>query len=126
MVSDASVEAMLASWEKAEDPDKKILDDLKTLKESRRLNEVLGRILMFFGRLNKITIKPLLRSISRNIESIPMDGDRSEQDVQFKLVLFLLNERVSNDEKQVVAEAVVRDIGSIDVAVRIVNALRSD
>jgi predicted KAP-like P-loop ATPase len=126
MVSDASVEAMLASWEKAEDPDKKILDDLKTLKESRRLNEVLGRILMFVGRLNKVTIKPLLRSISRNIESIPMDGDRSEQDVQFKLVLFLLNERVSNDEKQVVAEAVVRDIGSIDVAVRIVNALRSD
>ena len=55
-----------------------------------------------------------------------MDGDRPEQDFQFKLILFLLNERVSNDEKQNAAEAAERDIGAIDVAVRVVNALTRD
>jgi hypothetical protein len=126
VVSDASVEAILVSWEKAQDPDKKILEDLKAYKESRGLIEILGRILIFLGRLDKGTFKPILRSISRNIETVPLDGDRSEQDIQFKLILFLLSERVSAEEKQAATEAVVRDIGSIDVAVRVVNALRSD
>src|SRR2546426_826821 len=125
-VSDAAVEATLASWAKAEDRDKTILEDLATLSESHKLVEILDRVLIFLGKLDNELVKPLLRSISRNIESVPMEADRSEQDAQFKLILFLLNEKVSEGEKQVATEAVLRDIRSIDVAVRVVSALSTD
>jgi hypothetical protein len=120
------VESTLASWARSDDRDKKILEDLKFLSKSHKLGEILGRILMFLGKLDKDIVKPLLRSVSRNIESVPMEGDRSEQDIQFKLILFLLSERVPNEEQQATTEAVIRDIRPINVAVRVVNALSSD
>lgn len=125
-VSDAAVEATLAAWSKAEDQDKTILRDLATLSESHKLVEILGRVVMFLNKVDSELVNPLLRSISRNIQSVPPDADRTEQDAQFKLILFLLNERVPIAEKQSSTEAVLREIGSIDVAVRIVNALSSD
>jgi hypothetical protein len=125
-VSDATVEATLATWSKAEDQDKTILRDLATLSESHKLAEILGRVLIFLSKIDSELVNPLLRSISRNIQSVPMDGDRTEQDAQFKLILFLLNERVPISEKQPSTEVVLREISSIDVAVRIVNALSSD
>jgi predicted KAP-like P-loop ATPase len=125
-VPDAAVEAKLASWAKSENPENAILEDIANLRESNQLVETLNRILTFLRKLDDKVIMPLLKAISRGIESVPIEGDRSEQDARLRLILFLLNDRVSAEEKQATTEAVIRDIHAIDVAVRVVNALASD
>jgi hypothetical protein len=88
--------------------------------------EILDRLLMFLAKIDQDLVRPLLVALTRNIESVPMEGDRSRHNAQFRLILFLLNERVPEDKKQAAAEAVVRDVPPIDVAVRVANALNSD
>jgi KAP family P-loop domain len=126
ITSDASVEFTLASWLGAENREASVLEGLAKLGDSHRLVEVLDRILMFLPTIDNSLVIPLLHALSRNIKSGPMDADRSEQNSQFRLILFLLQERVPADEKQATTEYIIREIRPLDVAVRFVVALTSD
>lgn len=126
IIPDATVERMLLSWSKTEDPEKAIFEDFVTLDNSGQLVEILNRLLVSLGVIGGELVKPLLSSLSRHIDSAPMGQERPKQDAQFKLILFLLDQRVPQNEKQAAAEAVIREIRSIDVAVRVANALSSE
>jgi KAP family P-loop domain len=123
VLPDAAVEAKLASWLNAQDHEKKILEDLKGLSTSHKLVEALDRILVFRGKIDQTLVIPLLKAISRNLDSVPLGGDESEQSAQLRLILFLLSDRVADVDKQAATEDVVNRICSIDVAVRFVTWL---
>jgi hypothetical protein len=122
-IPDSVVEANLASWLKAAEPEIAILKSLGTLKEQHQLAETLNRIVVFLEKIDEKLVMPLLRAVTLSVESVPLKEDRSDQDAQFKLILFLLDERVPDHEKQSAVEAVLRDIPPIEVAVRINNTL---
>jgi predicted KAP-like P-loop ATPase len=121
VVPDSEVERKLASWRDARDHEKQILEDLRKLRQSHELVEVLNRIVIFLGSIDASVVKPLLGALSRHVESIALDGDSSEQSTQLKLIIFLLSERVVDAEKQAVAESIITDIRFIDVAVRFIH-----
>jgi hypothetical protein len=121
-IPDAAVEAILAMWLNAPEPEKAILGSLGDLAERNQLVETLERILMFLGKIDAKLIIPLLRAVTLSVKAVGLEEDRSEQNAYFKLILFLLDERVPDAEKKVNAESVLRD-SPISVAVRFVVSL---
>ena len=122
-VSDKAVESILTSWAKAPDPESSIRETLVSLGKNNQLVEILDRIVVFLGKVDEKLVKPLLKALSLNIKSVPGDGDRAGYDAQFKLILFLLNDRVTAAEKQTATEAVASEVGPIDVAIRLAGVL---
>jgi predicted KAP-like P-loop ATPase len=120
VLPDAEVESKLASWRDTQEREQRIFEDLTSLTEAHKLVEVLNRILIFLGVIDNSVVKPLLRALSRHLESVRLDGDESEQTTQLRLIIFLLSERVIDEEKQASAETIIMGIRFIDVAVRFV------
>jgi predicted KAP-like P-loop ATPase len=126
VIPDAEVEGVLSSWRDAEERENKIFEDLTSLTESQKLVEVLNRILIFLGRIDNGVIEPLLKALSLHLDSVPLDGDNSQQSAQLKLIIFLLSERVAGGEKQGATETTIKNIRFIDVAVRLVQWLSDE
>jgi hypothetical protein len=126
VIPDAEVESMLGAWRDAQERETKILQDLTSLAESQKLVEVLNRISIFLGRIDNAVIEPLLKALSLHLESVPLDGDSSEQTVQLKLIIFLLSERVADKEKQSATEIIIKNICFIDIDVRFVMWLSDE
>jgi hypothetical protein len=126
IVPDAAVEEMLDSWTKDVHPEEAILEAFAKLSESGQLVETIDRIIMFLGRVSEKLARSMLSAASQSIKSAPPPGDRSEQNVYFKLILSLLDEKIAESEKQAEAAATIHNISQIDVAVRLIQALLND
>lgn len=126
VIPDAEVEGMLKAWRDAKLRETKILQDLTSLADSQKLVEVINRISIFLGRVDNAVVEPLLRALSLHLESVPLDGDSSQQAVQLKLVIFLLSERVADKEKQTATDTIIKDIRFIDIDVRFVQWLSDE
>jgi predicted KAP-like P-loop ATPase len=122
-LSDAAVEATLASWAEAAEPETAIAESFEPLRARHQLVDTLDRMVIFLKKIDEKLITPILKTLTLKIKEVPLDGDRSEQDAEFKFMLFLLDERVPDSQKQNSVETVLRNTPAISVAVRIVLAL---
>lgn len=123
---DASVEAELKSWHEAGDPESEILETIKNFKEQERLGDFLDRLVIFLGKVDEKLADPLLNVFSKNIEMFSREGDFSEQNIAFRTLLSVLNDKVPDSKKTSRTERLISEIAAIDVAVQLVGAVMSN
>jgi KAP family P-loop domain len=122
-IPDGIIEGTLKSWATATDPSALIRKDFEGYQIQSDLQQFLDSITLFRGKVDDKTVDPLLSYISSNIQMFSRERGRSLHDAAFRLVIFLLNDRVKDAEKQVRVEQTLRETPALDFAVYIVSAI---
>lgn len=114
---DAVVENALTSWHDALDANTAILETIHAHKEKGTSEEFFDKLAIFLGQLEGSLVEAFIDTISRNIELFSRDGDPSEYDKAYRTLIFALNDRVPDAQKQEVVERVLQETPLIDFAV---------
>lgn len=120
-IPDAVIEGTLKSWASAVDASAIIQKDFSAYQSQGDLRKFLDSIVLFVGKVDDKTVGPLLSYLASNIQILSPDGDRPVHDGVIKLVLFLLNDRVKDGEKQLLVEQALRETPALDFGVDIIR-----
>jgi len=118
---DAVVEGTMSSWARASEVKSTIAASIEAFRSDGSLVEFLQKLAIFLTKLDDSVVEPLLDVLAENILSL--SKTQAEADQVFRIMLFLLNDKVRSESKQTSLARILLKIKPLDVAVRIVNAL---
>jgi hypothetical protein len=124
LIPDKAIEDTFKSWASVDDPSALIQTDLGAYQKRGDLRKFLDSVVLFLDNINDRSVDPLLTFVGRNIQMFSQEGrETSEYDGAFKLVLFLLNDKVKDGDKRRRLEQTLRETPFLEFAIKIVNAL---
>ncbi len=124
LIPDKEIEDTFKSWASADDPSALIWSDFVGYQEQGDLRKFLISIALFLEKIDDKCVDPLLTFTVSNIQMFSQEGrEASEYDGAFKLVLFLLNDKVKESTKRKRLEQILRDTPVLEFAIKIVGAL---
>ncbi len=108
--------------DQAAEPATEIAKSISIHQGQKNLQEFFKKVVVFLDKLDCVITEYLVVTLSEKIGGLLREGDRSEYDEAFRLLLRALNDRVSDDRKQQALAEALKQL-PIDTAVQLVDAL---
>jgi uridine kinase len=124
MIPDKVIEDTFRSWAVVPNSSSLMTSELLAYQKRGELRKFLDSVAIFLEKLDDKAAAVLLTAIRSDVQMFSHEGrDASEYDGAFKLVLFLLSEKIKDGDKRSAFEQTLRDTPALEFAIRIVNAV---
>ena len=124
VIPDEVVEETMRSWSTSASSSPLITNDLLAYQKSGELRKFMDAVTLFLNKMDERTADALLTVLSTQVQMFSHEGhERSEYDGVFKLVLFILSDRINDRNRRQRFEQTLTETPALAFAIKILTAV---